>query len=542
MSAPPTADQHHSVSQGVDGAKVCVANNRINSDFLHSESDIVQIIEIDYHEIGDAEQCDAPLFPHQYLNRISASIIKERADRWPRLSPAAAIMEDLRPYMECLAASTHNVLCPRVPLRTSNNLQAWREIAMDQDDAWLVDCINFGFPMQYRGPPLYNKIAPNHPSAMCHEVHVNKYISSELSLGVLLGPFKEPPFLEWCNVAPIMTREKANNMDRNIIVDLSFPPGNRPNHHIVKNMVFGRVIPHMLPSVNDAVNIITTLNFDVMLSSVDISRAYRNFALDPLDWPLACIHHKGQYYIEPCMPFGSRISSLYMQKMACLLQRALLAVGITTIVYLDDVLIISPRSGDPRQQFEQVIQLLKKVGLPVAWDKVAPAARCVRFLGIIIDLNEKEIRMPREKIDNFLALIKDVCSKKYITKRTLQKVLGHSNHLSKAVPPAHLFINRLLECLGDGSDNMIRVNLRLARNLDWFADFLAEFNGRSLIIDPNPTITIEADSCLTGGGAWMNDQCYSIEYPARVARAMHITQLEAYNCLVAARVFLWEDH
>lgn len=451
-------------------------------------------------------------------------------------------MPDLTVYMKCFEMSTHNCLGPRIPVITSNRIEAWREIAIEQDDAWLIDCIQFGFPMQYRGPPLHNNAAPNHPSAICHESHIDNYISTELSLGALIGPFSDPPFSDWCNMAPLMTREKANKSERRIIVDLSFPPDGGPNHYVIKNSVFGRVLSHQLPSVNDAVRIITAMNFDVLLASVDISRAYRNFALDPLDWPLACVQHKGSYYIDCRMPFGSRISSLYMQRMACMLQRALLRDGIVTIVYLDDVLVISSTTSDPQRQFQSVIDLLRKVGLPIAWEKVRSPARCIRFLGIVIDIHHKEIRMPREKIDAFLSLIKEVYGRTYVTKWTLQKILGHINHISKGVPPARLFINRLLECLRDATSNTIRVDSRFLRDLDWFVQFLADFNGRSLIIDSDPAISIEADSCLTGGGAWMNDKCYTLEYPPRLARDMHITQLEALNCLIAARVFLADHH
>lgn len=510
-------------------------------DLIDSEYDIVQITETDYYDPAELEHCDAPIFPLDYLTQYSNTVKLERSGKWPHLSPAAAARDDLRVYIKCLEASTYNALGPRIPIITSNNVQAWRDIATGPDDAWLIDCIQFGFPMQYRGPPLHNTAAPNHPSAVHHQSHVDKYIASELSLGALIGPFRDPPFSGWCNIAPLMTREKANKSERRIIVDLSFPPGNGPNSFVVKNQVFGKLLPHLLPSVNDAVQIIAAMGFDVLLASVDISRAYRNFALDPLDWPLACIRHNGKHYIDCRMPFGSRISSLYMQKMSCLLQRALLQAKITTVVYLDDVLVISPRTNDPNCEFQTVIGLLRKVGLPVAWDKVISPTRCIQFLGIIIDLDLKEIRMPREKIDNFLELIKDVSARKYIAKRTLQKILGHINHISKGVPPARFFINRLLECLRDTRNNTVKVDARLTRDLEWFVEFLAHFNGRSLIVDANPTITIEADSCLSGGGAWMDAHCYAIEYPASVSQSMHITQLEAYNCLIAARVFLW-DH
>lgn len=65
----------------------------------------------------------------------------------------------------------------------------------------------------------------------------------------------------------------------------------------------------------------------------------------------------------------------------------------------------------------------------------------------------------------------------------------------------------------------------LRRDLDWFHEFLADFNGRSLIVDGEPTVSIEADSCLSRGGGCMGDRCYALVYPEGIASTMHIFQL-----------------
>lgn len=189
--------------------------------------------------------------------------------------------------------------------------------------------------MQYDGPPLHDEFQKNHPSAINYDAHVEDYLANVLAFGAIIGPFSEPPFQPWCNVAPLMTREKANGIDRRIIVDLSFPPGHGPNAFITKNVVFGRELNHVLPTVQDAINIIISLDFNVLLGSIDITRAYCNFILDPLDWPLTCVNHNGKYYVDRATPFGSHISSVYMQRMALFIQRALLAKGILTVLYLD---------------------------------------------------------------------------------------------------------------------------------------------------------------------------------------------------------------
>ena len=69
--------------------------------------------------------------------------------------------------------------------------------------------------------------------------------------------------------------------------------------------------------------------------SIDISRAYRNFPLDPLDWPLMAI--KSKIHIDLAMPFGARSSSLNMQLVAQYILRHLHGMGIEALIYLDDL-------------------------------------------------------------------------------------------------------------------------------------------------------------------------------------------------------------
>lgn len=510
-------------------------------DSQHDEGDdICVILDCDSGASGRDEDypCELLSSPRQ-ISAISRQIEAERKDKWPRLTQAAATINVLKPYIACQAAGTHNVLGPRIEIKTGIKIEAWTELATGHpDDQWLIQCLRYGFPMQYRGPPIHNKFTSNHPSAINFPDHVNKYIKTEIGHGAIVGPFQEPPFHPWCNVAPLMTRPKANKNERRVIVDLSFPPDSGPNSHIAKNCVFGRLLSHVLPTVQDAIKIITTLGFNVNLCSVDIARAYRNFVLDPYDWPLACIYHDGSFYIDRAMPFGSRLSSLYMQRLAAFIQRALLRIDILTVIYLDDALVISRHDQDPEEGFTKVRNLLNKIGLPIAWEKLVPPTRCIRFLGIIIDLHTREVRMPEDKIEKFLSLIDEIEAKRGISKKTMQSIVGYVNHVGKAVTPARLFMNRLLHALREATGNYIIMSDQVKRDLYWFKCFLKEYNGRLLIVGESPSITIEADSCLSGGGAWTGARCYSYVYPDEIQRDMHISQLEAYNCLIAARVFL----
>lgn len=149
----------------------------------------------------------------------------------------------------------------------------------------------------------------------------------------------------------------------------------------------------------------------------------------------------------------------------------------------------------------------------------------------------------QHKICKFLELISDIRGKKWISQKSLQSLIGHVNHLSKGVQAARLFMNRLLCMLRNTLHNSTRVSHELGKDLDWFEGFLAQYNGRSMILPPEPVAQIEADSCLIGGGARLGTYCYAVKYPREIASSMHISQMEALNCLISARVLLrgWKD-
>lgn len=99
-----------------------------------------------------------------------------------------------------------------------------------------------------------------------------------------------------------MTRPKTDPGKRRIIVDYFFPNGGI-NDKIRKSSIFGRTIKQ--PTVQQAVDRIKELKFKVSLATIDLERAYRNFRVDLLDWPLTCIQHHGKYYVDTGVLFGS---------------------------------------------------------------------------------------------------------------------------------------------------------------------------------------------------------------------------------------------
>ena len=246
-----------------------------------------------------------------------------RADysKWPyptlALPAAAAKLYDVT-----RSAGGPNHVAPRIMIPTDLKVEEWdRHATGHPQDAWLLDAVRFGFPIQYLGPPRMNTpTGYNHSSANSHAAAVTAYINKETKMGALYGPFDQPPFIPWMCVSPLMTRQKPDSQERRVIVDLSYPDGG-VNKCIAPHVFNGHTAVHQLPTIEHAVLAIAkACPGETHLAVIDLSRAYRQFPVPPTDWPLLGIYFNGKYFFDGRIPFGARMSSFAMQSVADFIQ------------------------------------------------------------------------------------------------------------------------------------------------------------------------------------------------------------------------------
>ena len=244
-------------------------------------------------------------------------------------------------------------------------------------DPELLSFIKYGFPMGYVGPMSNTRDVTNHTSADMYPVQVEQFIQKEITCGAVHGPMDQPPFAEWVHISPIMTGLKADPNRRRVILDLSYPADRSVNSYIKKNMVLGQARSHTLPSVDTLLRDVAELGTGAFLFTLDVKRAYKNFRTCPLDWPLLGFRWKDKYYVDTSMPFGSRASSLHMQRVAEAITAILRGEGIRALMYLDDLVVVAASQEEAWQAYEVARKLFADLGLPEAQDKRQPPAQQV---------------------------------------------------------------------------------------------------------------------------------------------------------------------
>lgn len=471
-----------------------------------------------------------------------ATLADERIFTWPAPSQGFLKLPVAKTYDAVRKWGVPNQKGARIPVSTQLSIERWMpEFGFHPDDDIVRQGITYGFSLQYTGPPLSEIPIEMHKSGLEYRDKIREYIDTKIAHSAMAGPFTSPPFSPWCRTSPLMTRPKGEGDKRRVIVDLSYPDGNNVNDGVVKNNYFGAHIAHVLPRISDVVDVIVRRNFNVVIATVDIRRAYRNFPGCPFDFPLNVIKFDNEYFIDLAMPFGARTSSCYMQKIADVISRALQRRGIQTHVYLDDVILYFQPGQNPPARMREALSFIKSLGLPIADEKVQAPATRVKYLGIWLDIDHRLISMPDDKIARFLSLVDWIITQPAVSKKVLQSLVGKIIHLSSCVPVARTFINQILESLriSHGEAKVI-VNEHMLQDLRWFRRFLKKFNGKSMMKLPEPAFTIEADACPVGGGATDFSSYIAYDFPPAFS-AFNISVLEALNCLVACRMFVTKE-
>ena len=443
-------------------------------------------------------------------------------------------------YRAARRARVNGTQAPTLVHTTDLIVDEWRAAATAHPhDRMVLNGIQHGFSIQYRGPPITAPAAAhNHQSALGFAEHIDRYVETETDKGALSGPYDKPPFTPWFTASPLMSREKPGGEGRRVIVDLSFPDGG-VNKFIPPHLFDGQDAYHNLPTIAAAVDTIaSTCPGDVTMAVIDLSRAYRQFPVDPLDWPLLGIHWRGRWSFDRRLPFGCRMSSFIMQRIADFLVRALATKGIRSHMYLDDIIMVSPTATTAQRDYSEIISMLARLGLAVAHKKLQPPASSVTWLGITIDIPGNVMSIQDDKLDQIRSCMAAAAQRTYLNKKHLQRLIGLANHLAKIIRGARIFICRLLAALRATTGEVILVSKEAKADLNWFVQYLADANGKAVIPCRRVVLRIWADACLKGSGASDGQRYYEFTFPRPLADGHIIAHLEALNCLAAARLFV----
>ena len=149
--------------------------------------------------------------------------------------------------------------------------------------------------------------------------------------------------------------------------------------------------------MDDAVKAILALEKGIELAKFDIQSAYRIVPVYPTDRYLSGMMWNDQLYVDTALPFNLRSAPKIFTAVADALQFIMQKNGVHRIMhYL--LLFGLPGSVQCCQALQLAMDCCTRLGVPVAESKIEGPTECITILGIELDTEKGELRLPEEKL------------------------------------------------------------------------------------------------------------------------------------------------
>ena len=442
-------------------------------------------------------------------------------------------------HLAVASTNCFNYQGARIKVPTELNISNWRALCVNYEDQVLLDYLEYGFPLCVdRSNFVFNGQVVNHQSAEQYPADIEAYFQKELKHNAIVGPCDDIPFLT--HYSPLLSRPKLGDTHR-VIVNLSAPYGASVNDAITNEVYDGVPFKLKYPTVENIVTAIEQFDSDVLLSKIDVSRAFRNLRTDPGDFDLLGLSWNGKAYLDISIPMGLKSGSALCQRTTDVIRHIMTSQGVATYNYIEDVICIHKRPN-ANAEFELLFSLFEFLGVPINPKKVVPPSKTLTCMGIDVNVETKQLTIPHQKIAETLKLCKIYVKAKVISKKQLQSLLGKLLYLHRCVAPARIFVNRLLNKLR-AVTGRVSVDEDMVKDLNWFIQFLTQFNGTVMFHTSRPHHEVFVDASLTGMGASWGTNVYAVTRHLWATIGLNINQLEMLNVLIALRLFAkyWQN-
>lgn len=94
-----------------------------------------------------------------------------------------------------------------------------------------------------------------------------------------------------------------------------------------------------------------------------------------------------------------------------------------------------------------LISVVRRLGFYIAWAKVQSPTRCGTYLGIELDLENRQMRLPKERMIKLREELKFWKNKNKATTKQLEILIGHLCHCSRIIQGGTLYLHYLFEIL-----------------------------------------------------------------------------------------------
>ena len=188
-------------------------------------------------------------------------------------------------------------------------------------------------------------------------------------------------------------------------------------------------------SVDHVVEQVPKVGRGAEMAKADVRKAYRNVPVHPDDRWLLGMEWQGAMFVDGTLPFGLRSAPLLFTALGDALEWVAKAHGAGWLRhYIDDFITVGALgTGECARSMRAFKEACGRLGVPLDDSKEEGPASVLTFLGIELDTQLGEVRLPRERRLGLRKKLEEWRGMKSCRKRELLSILGHLSHACRAV-------------------------------------------------------------------------------------------------------------
>jgi len=211
-----------------------------------------------------------------------------------------------------------------------------------------------------------------------------------------------------------------------LIVDLSSPMDASVNDGISPDLASS-----LYASIDHFAALIVMEGKGSFLVKADIKEAYRMVPVHPEDQ-----HQKweGVIFMDKTLPFGLRSAPKIFSVVADAAQSILKKEGVNSgLHYLDDYIFVASDQSSAMAQKCTLINTFTRLGIPLEQSKLEGPSSCLSFLGIEVDTDNLQLRLPHGKLVDLVETLEYCIEQESLRKNVLEHLTDLLQFATKVV-------------------------------------------------------------------------------------------------------------
>ena len=146
-----------------------------------------------------------------------------------------------------------------------------------------------------------------------------------------------------------------------------------------------------------------------MIAKIDIKSAYRLIPVYPVDCKWLGMKWDNKIYVDGMLPFGLRSATKMFNSVADAAEWCVVREGLEHIFhYLDHFAVVGPPDSDICMPYlHKLKSICMELGIPLATEKQDGPTPVITLLGIIKDTTKGELRLPEDKLQRLLQVVRE---------------------------------------------------------------------------------------------------------------------------------------